>query len=490
MRTSKSVSNPKVGPACRVVLVAVAGLLLAPAGCTVGPDFKPPATTMPTAWVPPTTAPSTQQSVTVAQPPDIAQWWREFNDPILDSLIQRAVDANLDLRLAELRVRQARAARRVTSSNWYPFFDTSGSYRRAGTGDVSSSLYQLGLDASWEIDVFGGTRRSVEAADAQIQISLEDRRDVLVTLTSEVALAYIDLRGFQREIAIARENLDAQRHSLEITRTRNVAGFVGPLDTANADASVASTESAIPSLEQSVRQSMYTLAVLLGEQPSALIDELAPAHAIPAGPKQIPVGLPSDLLRRRPDIRRAEADLHSATAQVGVAVSDLYPRFSLIGSAGVRSSRFSQLMNWNNGFWSIGPSVSWPIWEGGRIQANIEVQKLGADQSLVNWQRTVLFALQDVENTLIAYEKEQQRRELLTVAVAANRRAFQIATNLYTNGETNFIDVLNAQRSLLATEDALVRSDTTIATNLIALYKALGGGWDESEATTQPAPKN
>lgn len=457
---------------------AAAIVLLMIAGCTVGPDFKRPATTMPAGWVGPTTAPTTRQSSVVEAPADLEKWWSVFNDPALDSLIDRAVASNLDLRQAELRVRQARASRQVVAASWYPFADASGSYRRSGTSDTSVSLYQMGLDASWEIDVFGGTRRSVEAAEADVRFNVEDQRDVLVTLISEVALAYFDLRGFQREIEIAKENLAAQRRSSEITRRLNAVGLVGGLDIANADAAVATTESAIPSLEQSSRQTMYTLAVLLGQHPAALVNELSLIREIPKGPNRVPIGLPSELLRRRPDIRRAEADLHAATARVGVAVSDLFPRFSITGSIGTASSKFGGLFNSNNGIWSIGPSLSWPIYQGGRIRANIDVQKLGADQSLVNWERTILFALLDVENALIAYEKEQTRREFLALAVDANRRAVQYATTLYSNGETDFIDVLNAQRSLLATEDALVRSDRNIAANLVAVYKALGGGWD------------
>lgn len=476
--TPGSTMNIQFAPR-QFAVAAVVSLLVSVGGCTVGPDFKKPATTLPSDWVAPTTAPTTQQSIPVTSPAELATWWTVYGDPTLDSLIQRAVESNLDLKQAELRLRQARASRQVVASGWYPFADASGAYRRSGNLDTSTSLYQMGLDAGWEIDIFGGTRRSVEGSEAEILSAEESRRDVLVTLVSEVALTYFDLRGFQREIEIARDNLDAQRRSAGLTRELYQAGFTGQLDPTNADAAVATTESAIPSLEQSSRQTMYTLAVLLGQHPGALIDELSVSRPIPKGPSRIPIGLPTDLLRRRPDIRRAEADFHAATAGVGVAIADLYPRISITGSFGTASTKFGGLFNKHNSIWSIGPSISWPIYEGGRIRANIDVQKLGAEQSLVNWERTVLFALQDVENALVAYEKEQQRQEFLTVAVTNNRRAVSLATTLYTNGETDFIDVLNAQRSLLATEDALVRSNRTIAVNLVALYKALGGGWDE-----------
>lgn len=452
-------------------------------GCTVGPDYQAPQASMPQTWIGPTSAPSTQQSVTVNQPAEVAQWWRVFNDPKLESLITRAVESNLDLLQSESRIRQARASRRIASSSLFPSVDTSGSYRRRGVDDRGTDLFQAGLDASWEIDVFGGTRRNVESAEAEMKFAVEDRRDVLITLVSEVAFTYIDLRGFQREIEISNRNLAAQRHSANLTRQRAGAGFVSRLDTVNAEASVATTESQIPSLEQAVRQSIYSLSVLLGLPPAALLEELTATTPIPTAPLQVPVGLPSELLLRRPDIRRAEARLHSDTAQIGVATADLFPRFSLTGSLGTSSDRLRGLASWSNATWSIGPGVTWNIFDAGRIRANIDVQNEFQKQSLLGYQRSVLTALQDVENSLIAFEKEQQRRQSLAAAVDANRRALEISTQLYTQGETNFLDVLNAQRSLFVTEDALVQSDRTIATNLVSLYKALGGGWEEDEQT-------
>jgi NodT family efflux transporter outer membrane factor (OMF) lipoprotein len=330
------------------------------------------------------------------------------------------------------------------------------------------------------LDIFGRVRRSVEAADAEIAFAIEDRRDVLVTLLSEVALNYMDLRGFQRQIAIAQKNLETQRRSLDLTRRRAAGGFVSGLDVANAEADVASNESRIPLLEQNVQQVIYSLSVLLGREPGALLNELTAEAPIPATPPAVPVGLPSELLRRRPDIRRAEANLHAATARIGVATADLFPRFSLTGSLGTSGSQPKDLVNWDNRFWSIGPSVSWPIFDAGKIRANIGVQTAIQEQAIVGYRSTVLIALQDVENALIAYAKEQQHQVALVAAVTANRRAVDLATQLYTQGQTNFLDVLLAQRSLLGSEDALVQSERTMATNLISLYKALGGGWEIS----------
>lgn len=466
-------------------IVLAAGIV---GGCKpVGPDYRMPEPTMPATFLAPTSQPTTRQSVAAYVPPaELSQWWTTLNDPELNSLIDRAIKSNLSLQQAESRIRQARASRIVTRSGYYPNLDASGSYRRTGsldTGiDKSRDLFQGGLDAGWEIDIFGGTRRSIEAADANVQSSIEDQRDVLVTLTSEVALSYIDLRGFQRQIQIARQNSDLQRRSLSITQQQQSRGFGTRLDVANAQATVAGTESQIPSLEAAVRQTIYSISVLLGQQPAALLGELSESGPIPRVPREIPIGLPSDLLRRRPDIRRAEADLHSATANIGVATAALYPRFNLAGSIGVQSNTIRALFNGSNIPWSIGPGVSWPIFEAGRIRGNIQVQTEFQQQTLLNYQQTLLNALQDVENALISYEKEQQRREILEVAVSANRVALDQANLLYNGGETDFLNVISAQRSLFSTEDALVQSDRNIASNLITLYKALGGGWNEAPA--------
>jgi NodT family efflux transporter outer membrane factor (OMF) lipoprotein len=466
-------------------------------GCVVGPDYQPPQRPMPAAWASPATAPTTRASAATTRPAEVAQWWSKFNDPQLNALVERAIESNLDLRQAEARIRQARANRGVVSGRYWPQVDASGSYTRvgdggggtsavvgpggvitqAGAGSSERSLWRAGLDASWELDVFGGVRRSVEAADADIRFAIEDLRDVQVTLTSEVALAYLDLRNFQRQIDIARDNLRAQEQSASLTRRRQLGGFVSSLDLAQAEAQVATTRAQIPLLEQNARQAMYAIAVLLGLEPATLIDELsltAPTLAIPG---EIPIGLPSDLLLRRPDIRRAEANLEAANARVGAATADLFPRFSLTGSFGSQADQFKGLGNWSNTSWSFGPGVSWPVFSAGSIRANIAAQDALHEQALIGYEQTVLIALQDVESALIAFEKEQERRMALRDAVTSNRRAVDLATRLYTQGQTDFLNVLTAQRSLFASEESLVQSDRTVAANLVALYKALGGGW-------------
>jgi NodT family efflux transporter outer membrane factor (OMF) lipoprotein len=491
-----------------ISLSAAAAALVVGAGCLVGPDYKRPETPVAPHWSGPTSQPTTTQPTTMASittnapPTDIAHWWRQLNDPVLDDLVDRATQANLDVRSAEARVREARARRGVVSAGFWPTVNTSASYRREGSdkavtgsvtpgGTVSVSsqgardLYQAGLDASWELDVFGGVRRDIEAANADIRFAVEDYRDVLVTLTSEVALNYVDLRGFQKQLEIARQNLKSQAYSADLTRRRQRGGLVSSLDVANAEAQVASTRAQIPIIEQNARQTIYNISILLGQEPETLITELSSPAPIPATPPIVSTGIPSDLLRRRPDIRRAEANAHAATARIGVATADLFPRFNLVGSLSVSGDQPKALANWNNAFWSFGPSVSWPLFSAGQIRSNIEVQRALQEQSLLAYRSTILTALRDVESALEAYEREQEHRQALVEAVAANRQAVDLATRLYTQGQTDFLNVLSAQRSLFASEDALVQSDRTVATNLVALFKALGGGWEAPRETQQ-----
>jgi NodT family efflux transporter outer membrane factor (OMF) lipoprotein len=486
-------------------------VVLTLSSCTVGPNFRRPKVKLPGEWAGGTsTAPSTTQASQARQAAaDVAQWWMTFDDPVLEDLIQRATKSNFDVRRAEARIRQARGQRGIAQSGLFPNLDLSGRYSRSGSGpgdnngsdfvvtlpdgtpvtrssgggSTTRDLFRAGLDAAWELDIFGGLRRDVEAANAEIQFAIEDRRDVLVTLVSEVALNYVDLRQFQRQIDIADKNLRAQEHTAEVVREKQAGGFVSRLDVANAEAQVATTRSQIPSLQTSQRQAIFNLSVLLGEEPGALVETLSQPAPMPPVPSDVPVGLPSDLLRRRPDIRRAEAAAHAATARVGVATADLFPRFTLTGSLGLQGQRAKSLTNASNYFWSFGPGVTWPLFDAGRIRSNINVQDAAQEEALLTYRQTILTALQDVNNALVAFANEQVRRESLVRAVDRNREAVDLSLRLYREGNIEFLDVLSAQRSLLASEDALVQSDRTVVTNLIAIYKALGGGWES------PAPR-
>jgi NodT family efflux transporter outer membrane factor (OMF) lipoprotein len=472
--------------------VSTSGLLLVASGCAVGPNYKKPDVHVPAAWH------EAHSDGVNSRAADLARWWTKFNDPLLNSLVERAVRSNLDLRLAEARIREARAARAVTAAGEWPAVDVSGSYSRnrasenavgsrfqgavvsptAGGSRAEQDLYRSGFDASWEIDVFGGVRRSVEAADATIEATIEERRNTLVTLLGEVAKNYIDLRGFQRRLEVARANLKTQQETLELTKVRFDAGLASDLDVAQAEAQVNTTAAQIPTLESSLKQVSHRLDVLLGSEPGALWGDLSHEGEIPSLPPEVLIGLPSELLRRRPDIGRAERQLAAATAQIGAAVADLFPKFSLTGTAGFQSISASDWFTGPSRFWSIGPTIRWPVFDAGRIRANIEVRNAQQEQALRQYEKTILTAFEDVENSLVSYGKEQARYRSLSEALAANRRAVEMANELYTRGLVDFLNVLETQRSLYSSESDLAQSEAAMASNLVALYKALGGGWE------------
>ena len=466
---------------------------VAAAGCAVGPDYRPPETKVPEKWDGQAVVTKAQPSQTTTTPVKLVQWWNAFHDPTLSALVEMAVRANLDLRQAEARILQARASRGIAGAPLLPQADASALYQKsqgsseaAGGGAIATAggireLFQVGLDASWELDIFGGTRRSIEASTADLKAAVEDRRDVLITLVGDVGTNYFNLRGFQQQIVIAHKNLEAQQKTATIIHKRFEAGFVGRLDVANADAQVASTAAQIPLLESSARAAIYRLGVLLGRQPAFLEKDLAVTSPLPTTPPAIPVGLPSDLVRRRPDIRRAEARLHAATARIGVATADLFPKFNLTGSFGISSNDLTRIGNLTSSkFWSWGPTISWPIFAGGRIYWNIKLQDALQEEALAAYEKTVLTALQDVETALVAYAKEQEHYRSLAEAVDSNRQAVDLAMKLYLAGKTDFLNVTTAQRNLFVNEDLLTQSRRTLATNLVALYKALGGGWEKN----------
>lgn len=472
--------------ACFPILLCFFILIFA--GCMVGPNFHSPKTSAPSAWL----GPTAQMNFDASRQAELINWWTSFNDSTLTSLVDRAVKSNLDLQQAQARILQARAARGIVAADLWPTINVSAGVTRSRSvasssmGTVASmrNLFQTGLDAAWELDVFGRVRRNIEAADADVQVSIEEYRGTLVTLVAEVSLNYIDLRGFQQEIIIAQNNLQSQQRTADLTRKRFQVGLVSALDVANANAQVATTSALIPLLETSAQQAIYNLSVLLALEPAALVQELSPASPVPINPPEIPMVLPSALLLRRPDVRSAEALIRSATARIGAATADLFPRFNLIGATGFQGSKTSDWIKGTNRVWSISPSVDLNIFDAGRIRSNIELQKAIQRETLLAYQKTILTALQDVENALIAYAKEQQRRTALIDAVAANRKAVDLSTRLYTEGQIDFLNVLTAQRSLYVSEEALVISTRSLSTDLVALYKALGGGWESYEQSS------
>ena len=469
--------------------ICIVALMLA--GCAVGPNFKPPEASLPAQWA--GADPSGQgpiSSVNGSEPVMLEEWWKNFDDETLNRLIGKAIQSNLDIQQATSRIREARALGGVGGAALWPAVDSSASYTHSETGENSASsskskgtktdLFAAGLDASWELDIFGGQRRNVEALEADLLAAVEDRRDVLVTLVSEVGINYANLRGYQEQIAIAKKNLESQNRSADITRRRFEAGYVSAFDNASAKAQAATTAARIPTLEASARQAIYNLGVLLGEEPTALVQELQVVQPIPLTPPYVPVGLPSELLQRRPDIRRAEAQVHAATARVGVATADLFPKFYLTGALGFSGDDLASAARWSSRAWSLGPSVQWPIFDAGKIRWNIEAKNAIEEQALLTYRQAILTALKDVETALMSYAREQERHELLKEAVAQNRKAVEVAMELYTAGQSDFLTVLTAQLSLYSSEDSLTQGTSNIALDLVALYKALGGGWSEA----------
>jgi NodT family efflux transporter outer membrane factor (OMF) lipoprotein len=463
-------------------------------GCAVGPDYHPPTAHAPVAWSSPVANGLTDSAST------LSSWWTSFNDVELDSLIQRAARSNLDLRVAEARLRQARAVREGSAADFLPSLDATGSFARAKQSQnqpligalplppnfpFEYSVYNAGFDASWEIDVFGGKRRALEAATAEWEGAIEAHNDVMVSLLAEVARNYVELRGSQCRLEIARRNLKLQEEDLELTRARFQCGIVSELDVTRSAALLAGIQATIPPLDTAVRMDMYGIAVLLGKEPGELVAELSPPMPLPPSPPEVPVGLPSDLLSRRPDVRRAERQLAAETARIGVAKSDWFPKLSLTGDVGTESVSLSKSFEPGSLFWSLGPSLEWRGLDFARVRAEVRGQTAVQEAALATYEKTVLISLQEAENALVTYAQERNRHRALADEVAENQRSLDMANGLYAKGRINFLDVLDVRRSLYQSEDQLAVSDQAVSLDLIALYKALGGGWETM--TREPA---
>ena len=456
-------------------------------GCTVGPDYHPSAANAPAKWSSP---PANGLTDTAAAG---TAWWSSFNDAELDSLIQRAAQSNPDLRAAEARLRQARAVRQMSAADLWPTLDASGSFARAKQSKnqpligalplpanfpFEYSVYQAGFDASWEVDLFGAKRRALEATTAEWEGAIESRNDAMVSLLAEVARNYVELRGGQLRLEISHRNLKLQEEALELTRERFQTGVANELDVTRAAALLAGLRAAIPPLETGVRASMYALAVLVGREPGELVAELSPAKPVPPAPPEVPIGLPSDLLSRRPDVRRAERQLAAETARIGLAKSDWFPKLSLTGDAGMESVSLGNWFAPGSQFWSLGPTLQWRALDFGRVRAEVRAQTAVQAAALATYEKAVLNALQEAESAVVAYAQEQNRHGALVAEVAENRRSLTMANGLYTAGRVNYLDVLDAERAFYQSEDELAVSAEAVSIDLVALYKVLGGGWE------------
>ncbi len=465
--------------------------------CSVGPSFVEPQPALPAEW--------SQQSAIASEPVD-EQWWKSFDDPLLIELVSQAREANPDVQTAALRVAQSRAQRAIVAGSSVPNVAAKASYQRQrqsefGTAtrmidaiappsgrdaivDVLSDpydLYQVGFDASWEIDLWGRSRNAIKAADASVAASTEDLHAAQLSVTAEVARTYFDLRGVNDQLRIANEDVAAAEDALELTEVRANGGTVTQLDVVSHRVRLADARARRPVLQQRQTQLRNNLALLLGEPPDALPEAVLESRSAVKHPPKVAAGLPSEVARRRPDIRAAEARLEAATAEIGVAVADLYPRITLTGGLMSESLQASNLTEWGARQWSVGPSLYLPIFEGGRRRSMVELRELQQQEAAIHYQRTVLRAWHEIDSALSAYESERQHHDELLAAVDASRDAYELAKMRYEHGMTSFLIALDAQRTLLQTQSALTDSSTALSTHLIALYKALGAGYRSVE---------
>lgn len=478
--------------AARLPAMATVGAL-GLAACTAGPNYVKPAVAVPPGFAEAHAEPVLSDS-------DLAAWWRVFGDPELDKLVDRALAQNLDIETAVARIRESRARERVAGASAFPRVSAQGSVTRqrisenaipvppgaGGAGPGSLGLpgsefttWRAGFDASWEVDLFGRTRRSVEAARARTGQALWNRRDLEVSIVAEVASSYLDLRTLQQRIANAEAELARQQRFERLIAARARGGLVTDQDLAQQRAERSSAEAAIPMLKAQEQAQIHALGVLTGAMPEALIAELSTPVALPAAPPAIPAGLPSDLLRRRPDIRAAERDLAASIAEIGVATADLYPHFSLTAAPALVSTALSSLLEWGSRSFSAGAAIDWPLFNGGRTRGNIEVANARQQQALIGYRRSVLSALRDVEDALSRCDADRRQLASLQGALGNAARAEDISNTRYRGGLITYSDVLVAKGNRLKLEDQVTQTKGALSRDTASLFKALGGGWPE-----------
>ncbi|RIL11262.1 MAG: RND transporter [Proteobacteria bacterium] len=507
MQVSLWISSSKTGDPNLLrskLKIVLAALSLVVPGCawipSVGPDYEPPDTRMQQAF---RELPGGE--LTSEQREQLASWWRELGDPDLDNLIEMALKDNFDLKIALSRAAQARAQRRLAAGDFYPQIESGAGFTRSESSQnafgpsqgndsffspgATKNFYDTGLDSTWEIDIFGGNRRAFEAASADYEAALQLQRDVLVSLLAEVVGSFYEVRSLDKRVGIAKKNIEIQRESAEIVQSRYDAGLASELDLSQAKAQLESTKAILPLIEVNRVRSRNSLSILLGRSPDGLSDiipvkeEAESSILNTAYPEKVLSGVPSELLRNRPDIRAAERNLAASSARIGVAISDLYPKFTLAGSFGYSSDSSSSWFESASRAWSFGPSFSWPIFAGGKIVANIEVQREREKEALAAYGKTIIAAIADAENSLSAFQREHARFDSLTEALAQNQRALELSKELYTQGLADFLRVLDAERETFQAEEALAISESQLLSNFARVYKALGFG---GEANMRP----
>lgn len=460
--------------------------LLSLGGCVMGPDFKTPETPLAAHWA---NAPSQSGHSGTAELPVDMRWWDSFGDAQLSALVREAQTRNFDLQMAASRLEQSRAMRRQVAADTLPAVDGSAGYSRSrnsqrGLNDPSGkagkqafNLWNGGLGISWEADLWGRVKRSVEVADASVQMAEEDRHAVQLLVIVQTAQDYIELRSTQQGLAVVEQNLHIAQRSLELTRLQLKEGVVTDLEVSEAAAQVAEIQARLAPLQQHSAQLINALSLLLAREPRALQAQLSTPGNVPSYAATVPIGLPSELAERRPDIRRAQAQLHAATAAIGVAEADFYPRITLSGNMGFQALQLSDLGSWGSRSFAFGPGLSVPLFEGGRLKGALQLQEGRQQEAGIGFQKTVLRAWHEVDDALVAYQANQRRRDSLLQAVAHNQRALDSVHQQYTQGTVDFLNVLTVQNALLANQAALVDSTAQVSLSLVDLYGALGGGW-------------
>lgn len=482
MRIHKVITTASV---CAAMIVFVSGCT------TLGPDFSKPKVAEPDSWL------EARQDAISSAPLKHSQWWKVFHDPVLDRLIETAYTQNLPLQIAGLRILEARAQLGIATGNLYPQIQqASGSITAVELSENSPNFnpqlednfmdYQAGFDAAWELDFWGRFRRGIEAADANLAASVADYDNGLVSLTAEVARVYVTIRTLEERLDIARNNIKLQQESLRIATVRYKNGATTELDVQQALTNLSETQATVPAIKRSLRQSKNALSILLGMLPSDLADLLGPPGTVPVAPESVAVGVPAELLRRRPDVRSAELQASIQSALIGVAESDLYPSFTLAGSIGYQTSDTGDsdagdLFNSDSFRFAAGPGFRWNIFNYGRLKNNVRVQDARYQQAIVNYQNTVLDAYKEVEDAMVGFVESQQETAYRGTAADAARRSTEIASIQYREGAVDFQRVIDSERSLVAQQDRWTDSRGQIALSLIAMYKALGGGWEVRE---------
>lgn len=459
--------------------------------CQVGPDYRPHIMNVPEKW--PDVKRKGDNNLQAAEAEKLAEWWTTLDDPALSGLVKRVLEGNRNLKIALTRIRQARAVLGEADKQLHPSITGSTTYRRTQSGkptvddsdpsafSVGSDYYNTGFDASWEIDLFGKKHRNIEAAAAELEVSGEGYRTVLVSMVSEAVSGYVRLRTLQKQLEIVTRNLEIQEKALSVLEDKAAAGLIGSLQVQQARYNVENTRARIPGYSVSIEETLNTLAILLGEMPGDLHDELSSPASIPVPGVEIVIGIPADILRRRPDIRKAERALAAQTARVGAATADLYPSLRLTGALGLTASSLDSFFSDENAALNISPFISIPVFNRNRIRDQIEIQNAIQERTLIEYETTVVDAIKEVRDAIMSYGEEQKRYRMLTKGAAAAQSALEIADERFNSGLVDFLDVLDAQRALLSFEESQASSRGTITLGLIKLYKALGGGWDQEQ---------